>query len=121
VKRKIMKRSHPLIEERSGPLIVQGEFHNFRDWEKGGEKSFDFSICEIPTRSGPLDIEEREPSDLDALKYRNFGSRGCEGSFDLEVASRKIPIRKRRIWIVRSRRDTCQRARRSSRRHRLKN
>jgi hypothetical protein len=94
-----------LIEERSGPLIVQEEFQHFGNRENGGEKSFNFAIREIPihkiaTRSGPLDPEEREPSDLGAPKYRHFGSRGCEGSCDWEVASREIPIRERRISTI---------------------
>jgi hypothetical protein len=89
----IAKRFQSLIEERSGRLIVQGEFWHFGDRENGGEKYFEFTIHEISTISGPLDPEECEPLDLDAPKYRNFGSRGCEGSCDLEVTSREILIR----------------------------
>jgi hypothetical protein len=45
-------------------------------------------------RSGSLDLEEHEPSDLDNPKYQNFRSRECEGSCDLEVASREIRFAK---------------------------
>jgi hypothetical protein len=47
VKREITKRSQPLIEERFGSLIVEGEFHHFGDQDNGGEESFEFTIREM--------------------------------------------------------------------------
>jgi hypothetical protein len=54
-------------------------------------------IHEFAKRSGPLDPEECEPSDLGAPKCRHFGSRGCEGGRDLEVAGHETRHHQNRL------------------------
>jgi hypothetical protein len=61
--------------------LSRKSFDISENWENIGEKYFNFAIREIliheiMTRSGPLDPEEHEPSDLGAPKYRHFESRG---------------------------------------------